>query len=168
MKPKPPAPPAPPEPPTTPGPPLPVNIPVTSPQPNAAIGPRSLYGDMFGPDLSLVYAALDAPWASPQMRELAMRITAGERSINNLSTEDQELLDSMVLAYDRGGSSEKVRQAGVQGVRPPSGSVGTPPTGSQDQASPDPDVQPDEGPRVPVPDGAWDPSSAYSWTEEDG
>lgn len=97
-----------------------------------------------------------------------MQITAGERNVNNLSTEDQELLDSMVLAYDRGGTSEKVRQAGVQGLSPSStAGVHGDPFGSGGQVEADHDVRSDGGSRVPVSDDSWDPSSAYSWTEED-
>ena len=167
MKIKPPAPPEPPSPPLTPGPPLPILIPGV----NVLIEPpkqrRSLYQNVMGDDLSLLYAALDASWSSPDMKELAMGITSGERSIDNLSTTDLELLDSMAMAYS-GGDYEKMRQAQLQRLPTQTTDRAQDEDGEGDGDGGDSDVRPYGGSELQGDGGDGSPDSAYSWLKEDG
>ena len=167
MRVKPPAPPEPPSPPLTPGPPLPIHIPGV----NVPIEPpkqqRSLYQNVMGDDLSLIYDALDASWSSPDMKELAMGIASGERSINNLSTTDLELLDSMVMAYS-GGDYEKLRQDPLQGLPTQTLDRASDEDGPGDGDGGDQDVRPSGGPSVQGAEDGRSPDGAYSWLKEDG
>lgn len=92
--------PKPPEPPFY-SPPLPVDIPVEKSVP---VRRPSLYRDLFGDDLSVIFEAYGAPWASKEQQILAGQLLEGQKSINSLSTQDLALLDDMAVRFnDQGG-----------------------------------------------------------------
>lgn len=101
-------PPVPPEPPKPPEPPS--FLPVDNPPP-AKPRQRSLYEDLFGADLSPIYASLDAAWANDDTRELATKIVSGESSINSLSTQEKEVLDGIARAVNDYGTAPPVPAA---------------------------------------------------------
>ena len=85
--------------PLPPCPPFPVDIPVDKTKaPKPVV--RSLYKDMFGRDLTVAAMALDGDWASDEQKDLCRRLLTRETDINNLSTEEARLLDSLVVRYN--------------------------------------------------------------------
>lgn len=98
-----------PQPPIYCGPPLPIDIPRSK---TKAKQKRSLYIDLFGTDLSVIAEASDAPWASSDQQTLAARILNGQKSLNNLSAQELELLDDLAIQFNNhgGGPNETVRQ----------------------------------------------------------
>lgn len=93
-------------PPTHPGPPLPVTLPFRKIDAPRA---RSLYGDLFGTDLTVVMEALHDGWANEEQQLLSEQLASGEKDMGSLSQLDRDLLDSIARNYAAlGGSREAV------------------------------------------------------------
>jgi hypothetical protein len=86
--------------PLPPSPPLPVNIPG---QPLPVMKNPSLYRDLFGDDLAPAHLALQDSWANHDQRLLAEQLLDGRKSINSLTEDDRELLDSLASSYAMAG-----------------------------------------------------------------
>lgn len=140
--------------PLPPSPPLPVSIPVDKPEPPGSSG---LYQELMGDDLSLVYLALDAPWASIDQQLLAEQIASGQKNLHSLSTADQELLNDLVHRFnDQGGQREDVLSELSERLRIPDEEDDEREDDEDVQSESESDLQPD------IPEELKD---AYSWTE---
>ncbi len=78
----------------------------------------SLFGDVFGSDTSLLAAALDSSWASPDQQHLAMQVLSGQKKLSTLEAADRQLLDEMVHGYnDSGGGAHAYDSVQAGGER---------------------------------------------------
>jgi len=143
--------------PIPPCPPFAVDIPVETPTTPVL---DSLYRDVMGDDLSLIYMALDAPWVSPEQSRLAEQIVDGRKDLNSLSTAEVEILDDLVRRYN-GGDHEKLRTADSERLPLPRARGGRGEEDQEVQPGPKDDLQSD------VPEPSDDITSAYDWLEGD-
>lgn len=141
-------------PPGAPGPPLPIEIPNV---PQRKRRTSTMYGNLFGEDLSVVADAMDADWATPEQHRLVRELLDGRKSVVGLDNVDRELLDDLAHRYI-GAWHAPVRQADSKGLHLPNRLEGQ---GERDQR-----VQLAEGPKVQPGDPS-DFAGAYGWLRND-
>ena len=91
------------------GPPLPVDIPCISAPTKKT---KTLYQEFFGGDLSALYDASEATWASNEQRNLSMSLLSGQKSLDNLTSNELDILNEITTNFLElgGGYDERMQQ----------------------------------------------------------